>query len=131
MQLLPRAAREVGVKGNLYDPENSIKAGVRYLRRMINLLDPKLPMSERIRFGLVSYNAGRGHMLDARRLARKEGLDPDVWYDNTEKAMLLLSRREYHSKSRFGYVRGSEPVNYVREIENRYFNYARHLPDKN
>ncbi|MEX2524406.1 MAG: transporter substrate-binding domain-containing protein, partial [Gammaproteobacteria bacterium] len=128
MQLLPRAAREVGVEGNLYDPENSIKAGVRYLRRMINLLDPKLPMSERIRFGLVSYNAGRGHMLDARRVARRQGLDPDTWYDNTEKAMLMLSQRKYHSKSRFGYVRGSEPVNYVRDIESRYFNYVQHLP---
>lgn len=128
MQLLPRAAREVGVEGNLYDPENSIKAGVLYLRRMINLLDPKLPMSERIRFGLVSYNAGRGHMLDARRLARKQGLNPDLWYENTEKAMLMLSQRKYYSKSRFGYVRGSEPVDYVRDIEDRYFSYIQQLP---
>lgn len=129
MQLLPRAAREVGIEGNLYKPENSVNAGVRYLHRMIDLLDPKLPMSERIRFGLVSYNAGRGHMLDARRLARKQGLSGDIWYDNVEKAMLMLSQKKYYSKSRFGYVRGAEPVNYVREIENRYFNYIQHLPD--
>jgi membrane-bound lytic murein transglycosylase F len=130
MQMLPRAAREVGVEGNLFDPDNSVRAGVRYLRRMIDLLDPKLPLAERIRFGLVSYNAGRGHMLDARRLARRQGLSGDVWYDNVEKAMLLLSQKKYYSKSRFGYVRGTEPVNYVRDIEDRYFNYIQHLPDE-
>jgi membrane-bound lytic murein transglycosylase F len=130
MQLLPRAAREVGVDGKLTDPENSIKAGVRYLRRMIDLFDPKLPLQTRIRFGLASYNAGRGHVLDARRLARRQGLSPDIWYGNVEHAMLLLSKRKYYSKSRFGYVRGSEPVNYVREIEDRYFSYVKQLPEK-
>ena len=44
--------------------------------------------------------------------------------------MLLLSKRKYYSKSRFGYVRGSEPVDYVREIEDRYFSYIKQLPDK-
>jgi membrane-bound lytic murein transglycosylase F len=130
MQLLPRAAREVGVDGKLSDPETSIKAGVRYLRRMIDLFDPKLSLQTRIRFGLASYNAGRGHVLDARRLARRQGLSPDIWYGNVERAMLLLSKRKYYSKSRFGYVRGSEPVDYVREIEDRYFSYIKQLPEK-
>ena len=130
MQLLPRAAREVGVDGKLTDPETSIKAGVRYLRRMIDLFDPKLPLQTRIRFGLASYNAGRGHVLDARRLARRQGLSADVWYGNVEQAMLLLSKRKYYSKARFGYVRGSEPVDYVRQIEDRYFSYIKQLPDK-
>lgn len=129
MQLLPRAAREVGVDDKLTDPETSIKAGVRYLRRMIDLFDPKLPLETRIRFGLASYNAGRGHVLDARRLARRRKLSPDVWYDNVEEAMLLLSKRTYYSKARFGYVRGSEPVNYVRQIEDRYFSYIKQVPD--
>jgi len=130
MQLLPRAAREVGVDGKLTNPETSIKAGVRYLHRMIDLFNPKLPLQVRIRFGLASYNAGRGHVLDARRLARHLGLSPDLWYDNVEKAMLKLSQRKYYQKARFGYVRGSEPVNYVRQIEDRYFAYTRQLPDE-
>ena len=128
MQLLPRAAREVGVDGKLTVPENSIKAGIRYLSRMINLFDPKLPLQTRIRFGLASYNAGRGHVLDARRLARKLGLSPNVWYGNVARAMLLLSKRKYYTQARFGYVRGSEPVQYVRQIEDRYFAYVKQLP---
>ena len=39
---------------------------------------------------------------------------------NVEKAMLLLSKRKYFKQARFGYVRGTEPVNYVREIRDRY-----------
>ena len=34
--------------------------------------------------------------------------------------MLLLSKRKYYSNARFGYVRGDEPVNYVRQIRKRY-----------
>ncbi len=59
-------------------------------------------------------------MRDARKLARQKGLDPNVWFDNVEQAMLLLSQPKYYKKARFGYCRGQEPVNYVREIRQRY-----------
>ena len=42
--------------------------------------------------------------------------------------MLLLSKRKYYTQARFGYVRGSEPVQYVRQIEDRYFAYVKQLP---
>jgi len=62
---------------------------------------------------------------DARRLAKKQGLNPNRWFDNVEQAMLLLSKRKHFRKARHGYVRGSEPVNYVREIRTRYRAYIR------
>ena len=34
--------------------------------------------------------------------------------------MLLLSRPAYAARARFGYCRCTEPVNYVREVLNRY-----------
>ena len=34
--------------------------------------------------------------------------------------MLLLAQPEYSKKARYGYVRGSEPVKYVRSISDRY-----------
>jgi membrane-bound lytic murein transglycosylase F len=129
MQVLPRVAQEVGIS-DYKTPEGSIAAGVRYLRQMVDLLDPKLPLETRLRFGLASYNAGRGHLLDARRLARKLGWSADIWYGNVEKAMLLLSQSKYHRDSRFGYVRGTEPVQYVREIEQRYNEYITQLPQR-
>ena len=74
-------------------------------------------------FTLACYNAGTGHVRDAIRLARQKGWRSDVWFDNVEKAMLLLSQRKYAAKARYGYVRGQEPVNYVRAIKRRYETY--------
>jgi membrane-bound lytic murein transglycosylase F len=36
---------------------------------------------------------------------------------------LLLAKPEYHKQARFGYVRGSEPVQYVKAIRDRYLGY--------
>ena len=63
-------------------------------------------------------------MHDARRLARQLGYDRDRWFGHTEQAMLLLSKREYARKARFGYVNGREPVNYVRDIRQRFEAYV-------
>ena len=34
--------------------------------------------------------------------------------------MLLLSQKKYAKHSRYGYVNGREPVNYVRDIKQRF-----------
>ena len=69
---------------------------------------------------LASYNAGRGHIQDGRRVARSTGLDPDRWFGNVEQALPLLSREQYASRARFGYCRCRQPVAYVRRINSRY-----------
>lgn len=123
MQLMPRTAKAMGVK-NSSDPAHNIKGGIKYLDWLRDRFDSKLPISERIWFTLAAYNAGAGHVHDARRLARQMGYDPDRWFDHTEQAMLLLSQKEYARKARFGYVNGSEPVNYVRDIRERFEAYV-------
>ena len=40
------------------------------------------------------------------------------------QAMLLLAKPEYAKKARYGYVRGGEPVHYVRSIRDRYLAYV-------
>ncbi len=122
MQLMPRTARELGYS-NLGDPEVSIAAGVEYLDWLWDRFPGDLPLEERIYFTLASYNAGYNHVRDARRLAQQQGLDPDQWFAHVEKAMLLLQKPQYFRDARFGYVRGREPVQYVREIRNRYIAY--------
>lgn len=119
MQVMPRTARDLGYKLP-FSEESGIAAGVAYLAWSRDRFEETLPPQERIWFSLAAYNAGSGHVYDARRLAEQQGWNPDIWFDNVEKAMLLLSKRKYHSKARFGYVRGSEPVNYVRKIRKRY-----------
>ncbi|WNC67072.1 transporter substrate-binding domain-containing protein [Thalassotalea nanhaiensis] len=119
-QVMPRTAKELKIS-NMTTPENGIHAGVKYLHwvqqrmREMDVRDDQL-----IWFSLASYNAGYGHVNDAIRLARQKGWRDDVWFDNVERAMLLLSKREYSSKARYGYVRGNEPVTYVRNIRHKY-----------
>ncbi len=125
MQVLPRTALALGVAGDLREPEVGIEAGARYLRWLIDSFEPSLPPGVRIRFALAAYNAGRGHVFDARRLARERGLDPDRWFDNVERAIPLLSHPSYADQSRFGYCRCAQTVEYVRQINERYRAYTR------
>jgi len=119
MQLMPRTAKAMGVK-NVSDPAHSIRGGIKYLDWLRDRFPDDLPISERLWFSLAAYNAGVGHVHSARRLAKKLGLDPNRWFGHTEQAMLLLSQKEYARHSRYGYVNGREPVNYVRDIRQRF-----------
>jgi membrane-bound lytic murein transglycosylase F len=123
LQVMPRTAKFMGF-GDISGPEKGIHAGVKYLHWVRDRFEPTLPFNERLWFTLAAYNAGHGHVQDARRLARKKGWDGDRWFDHTEKAMLLLSKERYAKKSRYGYVRGIEPVSYVRNIRRRYRAYV-------
>ncbi len=123
MQLMPRTAKAMGIDDPV-DPDSGIRGGIKYLDWLRDRFDVELPIPERNWFTLAAYNAGVGHVHDARRLAGQLGLDPDRWFDNTEEAMLLLSRREYAKKARYGYVNGREPVNYVRDIKQRFEAYV-------
>ena len=122
MQVLPRTAKELGFI-ELSNPRNSIEAGAAYLDWLEDRFPGDINFQERIYFQLAAYNAGTGHVQDARRLAKKIGSDQDKWFDHVEDAMLLLSKRKYYRNARFGYVRGGEPVKYVKEIRDRYLAY--------
>ena len=124
MQIMPRTARHMGVRGNLRDPAVSVAAGVAYMRWLMERYGPELPFAERLLFALASYNAGRGHILDGRRLAREHGYDPDVWFGNVERVLPLLEKRSVARKARYGYCRCTEPVGYVDAIHQRYLAYT-------
>lgn len=123
MQLMPLTAKEMGVK-DISDPASSIRGGVKYLDWLRDRFDADLVISDRLWFTLAAYNAGAGHVQDARRLAGQLGHDPDRWFGHTEQAMLLLEKKQYAKKARYGYVNGSEPVNYVRDIKQRFEAYV-------
>jgi membrane-bound lytic murein transglycosylase F len=126
-QVLPRTAKEMGFV-RLEDPEEGAHAGIKHLARMADRLETTLPVQQRMRFALAAYNCGWGHLADARQLARAKALDPDKWFKNVERAMLLLQRPENYARARHGYVRGTEPVRYVSEIQTRYENYLKLVP---
>jgi membrane-bound lytic murein transglycosylase F len=129
MQVLPRTAEQFGFQAGLIErPEVGIHAGIRYLAWVRDRFEEELPVRDRMWFTLAAYNAGFGHVNDARRIAAEEGLNPNRWFGNVERAMLLLSRPTYAARARFGYCRCTEPVNYVREVLNRYNAYLESEP---
>ncbi len=128
MQIMPNTAKDFGVK-NKSNPEENIKGGINYLRNISAKFESVEDSVQRIKFTLAAYNCGYHHIFDAQKLAKEENLKEDVWDNNVEKAILKLSYRENYSKPfiKYGYVRGQEPYNYVRQIFDRYENYKQFI----
>ncbi len=129
MQLMPNTAAQYGIS-NLYNPESSVIAGTKYLK----WLDQKIwakkikNVKERRKFVLGSYNAGPGHIADARRLTEKYDGNPDKWKD-VAKYLLKKSKPEFYNDEvvKYGYCRGREPFKYVNEIMTRYKHYKQFI----
>ncbi|MFD2179458.1 membrane-bound lytic murein transglycosylase MltF [Veronia pacifica] len=118
MMLTKPTAKDVGVKNRL-DPEQSIRGGATYLARMVRRIPDSVNENERIWFALASYNVGFGHLMDARRLTASQGANPDSWRD-VKKRLPMLAERKYYSKTRYGFARGYETLNYVENIRRYY-----------
>ncbi len=118
-QVMPRTGLSMGFT-DLENPSVGTHAGIKYMRRLVDRLDPKIALKDRVRFALAAYNAGLGHVYDAQRLADQKGWDRNKWFGNVEKAMLLLADKKYARQARHGYCRGTEPVKYVSHIQTLY-----------
>jgi membrane-bound lytic murein transglycosylase F len=123
MQIMPRTARELRV--NPSDPRQSIEGACRYLWKFDDHFKDEIPReSERIRFMLASYNVGLGHVEDARRLAKKFGDDPGEWDDVAYWLIRKSTRTVYNDPVvKYGFARGTEPVDYVERIMDRFEHY--------
>ena len=130
MQLMPATARAMGVPpGKEQNPEESVKAAIKYITatdRSFSMIPDK---QERLNFILASYNAGLGHIYDAMALAEKYGKNKLVWKDNVENFILLKSNQEYFNDPvcKNGYFRGIETYNFVRDIMSRYESYKKKI----
>ncbi len=124
MQVLPRTGRQYGVN-DLKDPERNIHAGKEQLLWLQKQWSKKIKDEDtKLKLILASYNVGLGHVQDAARLAEKYGKDPNSWEDVSE-FLLKKSYSKYYKDPvvRYGYCRGSEPVNYVKKILEIHENY--------
>ena len=93
MQLMPIVMENYGID---YDspPEDQLEAAGKLLLHIENELPESITDSlERQKFVLACYNAGLGHVMEARERAEKNGKDPNVWDDNVEK---YNPRQTYH-----------------------------------
>lgn len=118
MMLTEATASHLGVSDRT-DIEQSISGGARYLQEMLNKIPERIAEPDRLWMAMAAYNIGYGHLEDARRLAQKQGDDPDHWQD-VEKYLGLLSEKEWYSKTRLGKARGYEAIRYVQNIRRYY-----------
>ena len=127
MQLMPATAERFGVSDLSSSTEN-IRGGTKFISWLDRQLSSSVPDSlERVKFILASYNVGLGHVLDAIRLAKKNGKDSTIWDDNVGYYLLHKSNPKYYRDPvvRYGYCRGSEPFKYVSEVMGRYEEYRK------
>lgn len=116
MQVMPASH---GVSpDSLRIPAVNLEVGVSHLRDLFDAYS-YLPEEQQVRFALAAYNAGQGHVDDARILSIIREEDPNSW-KSVRESLLLLRKPEWHRQVRYGYVRGSETVGYVREVLRRY-----------
>ena len=112
MQVLPSTAKDPNVNiRNIDKVENNIHAGTKYMRFIKDryFSDPAISEDDQVYFALAAYNAGPANIRKMRRLAKKHGFNPNVWFKNVE----VITRRNI----------GREPVNYVANISRYYVVY--------
>lgn len=119
MMLTKATAERMKIQDRM-DVEQSIKAGSEYLHWLIAQVPDSIPQEDRIWFALAGYNMGLGHILDARRLTKNLGGNPDNWVD-VKKNLPLLAEKRHYSNLKYGYARGYEAFQYVENIR-RYMN---------
>jgi membrane-bound lytic murein transglycosylase F len=125
MQLMPVTAKSYGITVDS-SPEEQIRAGASFIKWLDERLDDIVTdPEERIKFILASYNIGLGHIQDARRLAELFDSDPNIWFDSVDKWLLKKSEPEYYTNHvvRYGFARGIETYNFVKDILERYEHY--------
>tara|TARA_Y100001936_G_C16093537_1_gene689097 strand:- start:10984 stop:12369 length:1386 start_codon:yes stop_codon:yes gene_type:complete len=118
MMLTKETAERMKVKDRLNARQN-ILAGARYLLILKNTLPDRIMEPDRTWIALASYNQGYGHIEDARILAQRLGLSPDVWVD-LKRSLPLLSKKKYFKGLKHGYARGGEAV-YLTESVRAYY----------
>lgn len=131
MQLIPATAKHYGLDTIDATAEQSLKAGTSFIVDLDRYWKKYVPdKQERIKFVLASYNAGLGHVIDARNLAGKYGKKQNVWTSNVENMILQKSNPLIYNDPivKCGYCRGQETYLYVKEIIKRY-HYYKTLPE--
>lgn len=114
MQVTKTTAKQMGIENRL-EPEQSLKAGIKYLDIQYKKFKEIKNHHQRLLFALASYNVGYGHIRDAQKIAEAQGLDKNKW-TSLKQTLPLLSKRQYYKNTKYGYARGREPVQYIKNI---------------
>lgn len=128
MQIRPVVARHFKVPvESINDTETNIRLAGMLLSELETMLrmPASTPKLDRLSIILASYNAGIGHVLDARRLARVEGANPNSWAD-VSRYLELKSTPDYYEREivKCGKFTGSgQTLSYVKQVMRKYNQY--------
>ena len=129
MQIRPVVARHFNVPvESISDTETNVRLAGMLLSELDTMLriPTSTPMEDRLSIILASYNAGIGHVLDARRLARSEGADPNSW-ETVRHYLNLKADPTYYELDivKSGRFTGSgQTTSYVNEVMRKYRQYC-------
>ena len=112
MQIMPKTFKEIArkeptIKGTRKQPRWNIAAGIYYDRMIWKTWKAERPFQDRINFMLGSYNAGKGNILKAQKIAEKKGLNANLWGSIEPSLPEVTGRR---SKETIGYVRKIDEI---------------------
>lgn len=132
MQIMPLVANQFNIEqGDILEPEVNIATGIRLLTKLNKDLKfhKNTSFDDRMSIVLACYNAGWGHVTDARRLAKKHGLNCDKWSD---VASYLLNKNDYldDPSVRSGRFRGASTLSYVKSVMRTYKAYCKVAPEQ-
>jgi membrane-bound lytic murein transglycosylase F len=115
MQIMPRTFEEIMrknayIKGTRLQPRWNIAAGIFYDRMLWKTWTAPRPYRDRIDFMFGSYNAGKGNILKAQKVAEKQGLNPNLWETITTALPRVTGRR---SRETIDYV---DKIDRIKEV---------------
>ncbi|MCG8331897.1 MAG: lytic transglycosylase F [Chitinophagales bacterium] len=112
MQIRPTTAMDPNIAvADVYQLENNIHAGTKYLRFLIDnyFVHPEIDSLNAGLFALAAYNAGPFRVMKFREAAARQGFDKNVWFNNVE----IIAAQQI----------GRETVQYVSNIFKFYTSY--------
>jgi membrane-bound lytic murein transglycosylase F len=115
MQIMPRTFKEIQhknpiIKGTRKQPRWNIAAGIYYDRMLWKTFKAERPVQDRINFMFGAYNAGKGNILKAQKIAKSKKLNENLW-ESIEAALPQVTGKR--SRETVGYV---EKINTVKEV---------------
>ena len=119
MQITEDTARHLGVADRLDPAASTHRRRALPRRRSRRKLPARIAEPDRTWLALAAFNIGVGHLEDARILAQRQKLNPDLWADVTQGAAAARAARVLqHGEERL--ARGGMPVAFVDRVRAYY-----------